>query len=241
MKKVKIISRLLCIILWIHSLLSSGGTVFATEEVVGNTTAIETMTSSFSEKTEKEMVGELLETVESSSEIFSNSESEIISESRDPIEEQLSNIIAEGEYGSVVWKVTKDGILTLEEGILPNIEKGHQTQSPWIDFSEIIQNIDIRGVITSTDFGAESLFSGLTNLKKINNLNKIDLSEARSIRHLFSFTNIQQLYLPGCDVSRVEDFAFVFKGLNLKGLDLSNWYFSKDKNLENIFDDVKPE
>lgn len=248
MKKTKLISHLLCTALFIQSISGAAVTVFATEEAIGAIITTDTISSSFSEETKEEMYSDAVENSRENnlnSEITSISDSvKVIEESSDTTEssvseEQPSHFVVEGKYGSVLWNLTKEGILTLGEGMLPDVEKEQQNQSPWVDFSDIIHTINLTGKITATAYGAESLFSGLTNLKQINHLNQIDLSNARSIRHLFSQTNLQHLNLQNWDVSRVEDFSFIFKGLNLKELNLSNWRTSKETNWKSIFEDVK--
>lgn len=254
MKIEKIVSRLACVVLIIQSLSSLGVTVFATEESIDSHFQTD-ITETLSSETMKTLDSASLDFQEESNDLdhsvveeYSNNSSNQAtteySKESDQItdvseEEQVIKRIAEGVHGTVSWYITTEGTLVLEGGVLPEVEKGTNNLSPWISYLDTIKRIDIVEIITSTGFGAEALFSGLTNLKNVNNLERLDINRSYSIRNIFNGTAIQKIDVSNWDLSNVEDLSCAFKGVNLNELDLSNWSILKGANLDGIFEDAK--
>ena len=259
--KKKIISGLLCTVLLLQSLTSVGITVFA-EEGTGSSVATEGISQSLSESvglTSESInsLNDLSEVTESTEVIASDSEAEIEqeSDSQEMVEKTLasseaeiqestqieekvkrsSNIIADGIYGTVPWHITKEGTLVLEGGTLEDVKASTNKKSPWVSYNSDIKNIIIKEVIVSTAYGAEALFSGLTQLKAITGLEKIDFGGALSLRYLFSNTGLQSVDANSMDVSQVTDISYIFSELKMNELNVSNWNTSKVNNVSSAF------
>lgn len=260
MKKTKIFKGLLCTVLLLQSLTGLGVTVFADEETKSSSPMVEFSTSlsesvglvgSSSEdlfeeievSTEPSQSEEIThensveETVENITESDQESKIEVLKEEK-TIQAKtttVNNLIAEGVYGSVPWSITKEGTLVLESGTLADVKAGTNKKSPWVSYNADIKNVIIKESVLSTAYGAESLFNGLTQLKTITGLEKIDFVGAVSLRYLFSNTGLQSLNANSMDVSQVTDISYIFSDLRMSELNVSNWNISKVNNVSSAF------
>lgn len=260
MKKKKIVNSLLSVLLVLQSFMGFGGAVYAEEETKSSTSTIE-VNSSLSEsdvfigKNSEEMFEETDVSTESNQSVDITTEnssgetekntSENVQESNTELSKEeigieerkvkVNELIAAGVYGSVPWSITKEGTLILESGTLADVKMGTNKQSPWILYSPNIKNITINKTILATSYGAEALFCGLTQLKTITGLEKIDLSGAISLRYLFSNTGLQSLNANLMDVSQVKDISYIFSDLEISELDVSNWNISNVNNISSAF------
>lgn len=260
MKKTKVINGLLCTVLLLQSLTGVGVTVFADEEAKSSSSMVEFSTSlsesvglveSDTEETLEEkgvstepsqpeetiLENSVEETVENTTESVQESKTEVSKEEK-AIEEKtptVNSLIVEGVYGSVPWSITKEGTLLLEGGTLADVKAGTNKKSPWVAYNADIKNVFIKESVLSTAYGAEALFSGLTQLKTITGIEKIDFGGAVSLRYLFSNTGLQSLNVNSMDVSQVTDISYIFSDLKVSELNVSNWDISKVNNVSSAF------
>ncbi|MEG0581264.1 BspA family leucine-rich repeat surface protein, partial [Enterococcus sp.] len=250
----KTVSSLLCCGLLIQSFFSMNATVFATDEILEN--SVETVSLDLSTFEKLEISTSLSyegDTSDSDFDYRNKSESSTINETHSsnyqidatessaPINEetiedmQESKALAEGVYGSIGWRLEKDGTLKLGSGTLPELESSIDNQPAWVAYSKDIRRIDLVGKISATAYGAEGLFSNLTYLHTINHLERLDLTQARSIQKLFSYAGLLNIDTTSLDISNIENLSFVFEGINMETLDLSNWDLSKVTTMDNLF------
>lgn len=127
-----------------------------------------------------------------------------------------------GVWGSVPW--TYD--LVSSTMILRGGEVGLSGLAPWKAYSEVEQIVLEDRVILGSS--AVSLFSGLTQLKSIQGIEKFDTANVTNMNHMFQgASSITELDLSQWDMSNVTSTTTMFAEMsNLKKLDISSWHRS---------------
>ncbi|KJY48472.1 bacterial 26-residue repeat-domain protein [Bombilactobacillus mellis] len=161
------------------------------------------------------------------------------------------DIIASGTSGTCDWKITADGILTIDKGQLatgtvpygindPNDPFTHTGGSNWTENGNIkkIKEVDINpGVSLPKD--ATAVFANLPIVTEIKGLENLDTSETTNMSHLFDDCyDLISLDLSKFNNSQVTDMSYMFKDCKkLSSLNLNNFNTSQVTNMSGMFYD----
>lgn len=121
-------------------------------------------------------------------------------------------------WGTCRWKI-KDGVLQIEGG---TVSRG--VDIPWIDYADEITEVKILGNITFERYASINHAFECKNLVKIEGIEKMDVSNVKSMAYLFAGSKISEIDLSAWDISNVNIVTGMFADCkNLKKLDLSNF------------------
>ena len=128
--------------------------------------------------------------------------------------------VASGVLGTCNWRISSDGILTIDSGNLPN----NFIASPWGQYSSLIKEVRLSGEIIAGDY-LNYLFDGLSNVTNIQNLNYLNTSKTTRMMYVFrNCSSLQSLDLSSWDTSKVVTFTAMFNGCrSISNLDLSTF------------------
>ena len=159
------------------------------------------------------------------------------------------DVIASGTSGTCDWKITADGILTIDSGQLatgtvpygindPNDPFTHTGGSNWTENGNIkkIKEVDINpGVSLPKD--ATAVFANLPIVTEIKGLENLDTSETTNMTHLFDDCyDLISLDLSKFNNSQVTDMSYMFKDCKkLSSLNLNNFNTSQVTNMSGMF------
>ena len=127
------------------------------------------------------------------------------------IEVMASNTLASGIWGSCLWEIDADNVLTIHSGI--GLDTNNQ--SPWKEYAKQITSIVIelengQNVILPND--SSFLFEGFNHLTSLN-LVGIDTSNTTNISYMFAgCASLTSLDLSGFDTTIVQDAFCFFQG-----------------------------
>lgn len=188
MKKTLFLKRLVCVVLTSQTFLDTKVFILAEKNEATSETSSEVLTQSFSDSVGLSLEGKWESPMETSRDTMVNNYESATSESEldssiTSTSELSEIVIASGTYGTVFWQILATGVLVLEAGDFPDIPASDYNQyvSPWAAYEADITRVEINGHISVSPYGAEGLFIGLTNLREINQLNRLDFSQALSI------------------------------------------------------------
>ena len=153
------------------------------------------------------------------------------------------DVIASGTSGTCDWKITADGILTIDKGQLATGTvpiSGNDTNcgSNWTanGNKDKIKEVDINpGVSLPKD--ATAVFANLPNVTEIEGLENLDTSETTNISYLFyRCNNLTSLDLSSFNTSQVTDMKYMFyMCYSLTSLNVSNFNTSHVTNMGYMF------
>lgn len=159
------------------------------------------------------------------------------------------DVIASGTSGTCEWKITADGILTIDKGQLatgtvpygindPNDPFTHTGGSNWTENGNIkkIKEVDINpGVSLPKD--ATAVFANLPIVTEIKGLENLDTSETTNMTHLFDDCyGLISLDLSKFNNSQVTDMSYMFKDCKkLSSLNLNNFNTSQVTDMSSMF------
>ncbi|MFC6181608.1 BspA family leucine-rich repeat surface protein [Lactiplantibacillus daowaiensis] len=140
----------------------------------------------------------------------------------------LATSVANDPTG-IDWKITADGTLHLAAGTLADLSDNVDV-SPWQKYQNQIKTIDFDGPVVASA-GINGLFSGLSNVKTINNLTNLDTTNATDMGSMFKYmTALTSLDLSKFKTSNVHWMNNMFDGdagltsLDVTGFDTGNVY-----------------
>lgn len=123
-----------------------------------------------------------------------------------------------------------------EEHYYGNIKGKSLYTAPWKDAKTTIEKVVIVNKIAPKD--TSCYFFGLTSLKVIENMRKIDTINVTNMSYMFyDCSNLTSLDLSKFDTTNVTDMTMMFYGCsNLTSLDLSNFNTKNVKYMSDMFD-----
>ncbi|WP_125584748.1 BspA family leucine-rich repeat surface protein, partial [Lacticaseibacillus jixianensis] len=137
----------------------------------------------------------------------------------------------QGTWGTVAWRL-EDGILHLDEG------EGKNTnyQSPWGVIADQVERVVVDGDIVMPT-NASNLFANFTAVTAYEGLEKMDMSQAGSLDHLFyNNQSLQNLDVASWNVTNCDSFYSMFARAGIQNLDLSSWQPKQDANFQSAFE-----
>ncbi|MCT3393100.1 BspA family leucine-rich repeat surface protein [Lentilactobacillus hilgardii] len=139
---------------------------------------------------------------------------------------------ASGQVEDVTYSID-NGVLTLSGGTL---KSSTVHDYPW-RADNTITDIRITGTLKLEGDTASSLFWGMSNLKSIAGMDKLDTSKATSMSWMFAGdSGLTSLDLSKFDTSKVTNMKSMFDGdFGLTNLDVSNFDTSKVTNMTEMF------
>ncbi len=138
--------------------------------------------------------------------------------------------IASGVLGTAPWRIDSEGILHIETGDFTNTY-----QSPWKSYSTQINEIVFEGKVNGAPTSM-SLFSGLSKVKVISNINLFNTSGITDMSFMFSdMSSLTSLDLSSFDTSNVKNMRSMFEGIKVSTLDLSSFDTSNVTNMYGMF------
>ena len=153
------------------------------------------------------------------------------------------DVIASGTSGTCDWKITADGILTIDKGQLatgtvPISVNDTNCGSNWTanGNKDKIKKVDINpGVSLPKD--ATAVFANLPNVTEIEGLENLDTSETTNISYLFyRCNNLTSLDLSSFNTSQVTDMKYMFYlCYSLTSLNVSNFNTSQVADMKYMF------
>ena len=153
------------------------------------------------------------------------------------------DVIASGTSGTCDWKITADGILTIDKGQLatgtvPISVNDTNCGSNWTanGNKDKIKKVDINpGVSLPND--ATAVFANLPNVTEIEGLENLDTSETTNISYLFyRCNNLTSLDLSSFNTSQVTDMKYMFYlCYSLTSLNVSNFNTSQVADMKYMF------
>ena len=181
------------------------------------------------------------------------------------------NDYADGMSGTSRWELTNDGVLHIETGELGSTTATKQSEtdptdrttvSNWAIYADYVNTINFEGPVSLPD-DASSIFSGMSVLTTITNLDRLDTSKTTKFDNLWSHdpyltefdassfdmsnaTSIKEMFkndyllkslnVGNWDVSHVTDFEGAFQSLeSLTNLDVNQWVVSAGTNFNRLF------
>ena len=150
----------------------------------------------------------------------------------------LDNLISKGNLGTGEWGVYEDGTLYFTEGTFENpVSSPVPSALPdWSRYTNRITRVELGGKLICTN-SLSKMFSGLKNVKTIENLPLLDTSQATDMSSMFSDMNsLSSLDLSNFDTSKVTNMSYMFSKMSsLLSLDISNFDTSKVTNMSSMF------
>ena len=159
------------------------------------------------------------------------------------------DVIASGTSGTCDWKITADGILTIENGQLATGTVPHGGYDPngiYTNFGgsnwtangnkDKIKKVDINpGVSLPKD--ATAVFANLPIVTEIEGLENLDTSETTNMRYLFhGCSKLTSLNLSNFNTGKVTNMGYMFYGCgNLTSLDVSSFDTSQVTDIRSMF------
>ncbi|WP_406841793.1 MucBP domain-containing protein [Lactococcus lactis] len=136
-------------------------------------------------------------------------------------EVMASDDIASGTWGSVPWVINNEGTLTLGTGTgIGTRPDGINCKSPWENYKNDIKKIIFEGKVTSAQ-EVSGLFQNLSNVTEIDNLEKLDTSNATGMQNMFlGMHSLTSLNLSSLDASNVTIQPSMLYNTPLKSLTL---------------------
>ncbi|EIB6116967.1 BspA family leucine-rich repeat surface protein, partial [Enterococcus faecalis] len=141
--------------------------------------------------------------------------------------------IATGTVGSATWRIDKDGTLHIESGIFPDRTSD---SGPWMKYKDSIKKISFEGrVVAGTRI--YGLFSYLSNVVEIENLNYLDTTNVQIMSNMFyGMRSLKTVDLTGFNTSNVINMRNMFnKASSLTSLDLSSFDTSNVTSMAYMF------
>lgn len=144
--------------------------------------------------------------------------------------------IANGIFGTAEWKLDSEGTLHIGSGEFDSTGSNPGSKSPWLAYASQIKQVIFEGNVLGNENSA-SLFSGLSNLESIQNLNLFDTSQVTNMNNMFSScVNLTSLDVSTFDTSRVTDMGGMFAyNKKLLSLNVTGFDVSKVSNLNLMF------
>ena len=159
------------------------------------------------------------------------------------------DVIASGTSGTCDWKITADGILTIENGQLATGTVPHGGYDPngiYTNFGgsnwtangnkDKIKEVDIKsGVSLPND--ATAVFANLPNVTEIEGLENLDISETTNMSHLFDDCyKLTSINLSNFNTGKVTNMGYMFSDCgNLTSLDVSKFDTSQVTDMSAMF------
>ena len=159
------------------------------------------------------------------------------------------DVIASGTSGTCDWKITADGILTIDKGQLATGTVPHGGYDPngiYTNFGgsnwtangnkDKIKEVDIKpGVSLPKD--ATAVFANLPNVTEIEGLENLDISETTNMSHLFDGCyKLTSINLSNFNTGKVTDMSYMFSNCgNLTSLDVSKFDTSLVTDMSYMF------
>ncbi len=159
------------------------------------------------------------------------------------------DVIASGTSGTCDWKITADGILTIENGQLATGTVPHGGYDPngiYTNFGgsnwtangnkDKIKEVDINpGVSLPKD--ATAVFANLPNVTEIEGLENLDISETTNMSHLFDDCyKLTSINLSNFNTGKVTNMGYMFSDCgNLTSLDVSKFDTSQVTDMSYMF------
>lgn len=138
-------------------------------------------------------------------------------------EVKASDDIASGTWGSVPWAINNEGTLTLGTGTgIGTRPDGINCKSPWENYENDIKKIIFEGTVTSAQ-EVSGLFQFLSNVTEIDNLEKLDTSNATEMQNMFTdMISLTSLNLSSLDTSNVTSQPNMLYDTPLKSITLGS-------------------
>ncbi|MCH5002095.1 MucBP domain-containing protein [Listeria monocytogenes] len=141
-----------------------------------------------------------------------------------------------GSLGTSNWYIDSFGTLHIESGVFPDSVAMNNNNSPFYTYHSQIESIIFEGPVTA---GASLswLFSGLDQVKSINNLSYLDTSQTTDMSRMFhGMRSLDLLDLLGLNTENVTNMFMMFADMkNLTSINVSSFNTEKVTNMNNMF------
>lgn len=194
-----------------------------------------TVTSEYPEKPGDSELNSLHE--ESNQEANDSISVQQISDSPEAKSSTESKVLTDqGVWGTVPWSYYEDGVGTI---VLGGGAAGSTGDAPWRSYNRISKIIFEDQVILPSD--SSGMFRGLQFLEKIENADKLDVSNVTNMESMFQVTSrLKEIDVSNWDTSNVTNMRLMFGNLaatpaSFTTLDLTSWDTSKVTNMSRMF------
>lgn len=154
--------------------------------------------------------------------------------------------------GTCEWRIDETGCFTLRPaqdgsvGDLPPLyldEDAHVTSVPWLnpdgyfwdnDVAKSMKSAVVEGAIMAHE-SLDALFFCCTELRSITGLERIDLSDCRSLSCTFYMCGVQDLDLSGWNTAHITDMSCLFYRCFARSIDVSGWDTSQVVDMSSMF------
>lgn len=141
-----------------------------------------------------------------------------------------------GSLGTSNWYIDSFGTLHIESGVFPDGVAMNNNNSPFYTYQSQIESIIFEGPVTA---GASLswLFSGLDQVKSINNLSYLDTSQTTDMSRMFhGMRRLELLDLLDLNTENVTNMFMMFADMkNLTSINVSSFNTEKVTNMNSMF------
>ncbi|WP_285015761.1 BspA family leucine-rich repeat surface protein [Lactococcus garvieae] len=153
----------------------------------------------------------------------------------------LDNLKFRGKLGTGEWGIYENGTLYFTEGTFKNAVSSPVPSAlpDWSRYTRDITRIELGGKLICTN-SLSKMFSGLKNVKTIENLPLLDTSQATDMSSMFSdMYSLSSLDISNFDTSQVTNMSSMFSSMSsLSSLDVSKFDTSQVTDMSSMFSDM---
>ncbi|EKM3237859.1 MucBP domain-containing protein, partial [Listeria monocytogenes] len=151
-------------------------------------------------------------------------------------EKKVQSLTGIGSLGTSNWYIDSFGTLHIESGVFPDSVAMNNNNSPFYTYQSQIESIIFEGPVIA---GASLswLFSGLDQVKSINNLSYLDTSQTTDMSRMFhGMRSLELLDLLDLNTENVTNMFMMFADMkNLTSINVSSFNTEKVTNMNNMF------